>query len=966
MESKIKIYITCFNNNPQFPKNGLFELVQGGAANMKNHFDGVLRDDQGDNISKKNPRFNDAATMYWAWKNTDNDYYGFMQYRRVLSFNEDILPSTVYEKNYLTNDTEAFRDMRLDDPDHMRRVIEQYDIITCNYLQYDPKGYSLYQQFLEVTYEHEDDLRKLIEIIQKKHPEYMAAVREALFVHGQGYFANLFIMKKEFFYNFCEWMFDILLEFDEWKDYSEYNALEQRVPGFLSERLLTIYYTYLRMNTKCKFGELQKCFFETTREFAISPAFKEKKAIPIVLAASKMFLPYTSVAVQSIIDHASLEHCYDIIILHEEITNTAVKNFCAELCKDNISVRFVNVSSYFYKKVLPVRGHFGQQSYYRFALQDIMARYKKVVYLDSDLVVNVDIERLYQVDLCGKVAGAVKDVDTAGLYNGFDPLRKSFAKKKLKFKDPYDYFQAGVMVFDIEKLNEITNFNDLMKVANSKEWDLLDQDILNYVLHGQVHYLDMSWNLPVNWGGIRESKIIALAPGYLQQQYRLARKNPQIVHFFGPEKPWKNPQMDFGDLFWKYANHCSLRRDIKARIEMNKFNYLFDDKKSKAAKEKKNWIREFLSDKDVLRITLRKLIGKGYQFKAKTTIDYFEAMLDDLPLQNCGLKPAFEENTIAIGLMSSAIYLPYMVVTLQSILDYISNEKNYDIIIFHEGIPKDKRTIIQNMVAYISNVSIRFVNVNDSLAHIGGATLPQYAKLIFCRVILSYILYYYEKIIFVDSDMLVRTDLAPCINFVDETKMIAACHEWHYEEYGKTLGLKDCVRKAFNAGFLVINLAMFRKKYTQGQLFHMCNAKNWNYLDQDVMNLLCEDYVEFLDYSWNYRMDLIILQKFHMLECKYSPNYFITEPKIIHYAAVAKPWTLQTLEYEDEFWKTAQRTPFYAHIIIAMSKSKPASTYIPQPLLISATNPARRYINVLLPMGSRRRNFVKKIVRLFK
>ena len=83
-DQKIKIYVTCFNNKILVPDNELFELVQGGAANAPIRFSGMSHDDEGDNISRLNARFNDMATIYWVWKNCDNDYYGFMQYRRFI------------------------------------------------------------------------------------------------------------------------------------------------------------------------------------------------------------------------------------------------------------------------------------------------------------------------------------------------------------------------------------------------------------------------------------------------------------------------------------------------------------------------------------------------------------------------------------------------------------------------------------------------------------------------------------------------------------------------------------------------------------------------------------------------------------------------------------------------------------------------------------------------------------------
>ena len=50
---------------------------------------GIQRDDEGDNISNKNPRLCELTAQYWAWKNIDTEYYGFMHYRRHFIF-EDI------------------------------------------------------------------------------------------------------------------------------------------------------------------------------------------------------------------------------------------------------------------------------------------------------------------------------------------------------------------------------------------------------------------------------------------------------------------------------------------------------------------------------------------------------------------------------------------------------------------------------------------------------------------------------------------------------------------------------------------------------------------------------------------------------------------------------------------------------------------------------------------------------------
>ena len=49
-------------------------------------FKETLHDNDGENISSKNPMYCELTAQYWAWKNADADYYGFCHYRRYFDF----------------------------------------------------------------------------------------------------------------------------------------------------------------------------------------------------------------------------------------------------------------------------------------------------------------------------------------------------------------------------------------------------------------------------------------------------------------------------------------------------------------------------------------------------------------------------------------------------------------------------------------------------------------------------------------------------------------------------------------------------------------------------------------------------------------------------------------------------------------------------------------------------------------
>ena len=99
----------------------------------------------------------------------------------------------------------------------------------------------------------------------------------------------------------------------------------------------------------------------------------------------------------------------------------------------------------------------------------------------------------------------------------------------------------------------------------------MDQDVLNFVFKGKIHYLNQKWNCIMNWVGLIKNKtridILKLAPKQLFNEYLEARKNPLIIHYAGNQKPWEYPFCDFSNYFWKYANHSIY---IKKIIIQNK------------------------------------------------------------------------------------------------------------------------------------------------------------------------------------------------------------------------------------------------------------------------------------------------------------------------------------------------------------------------------------------------------------
>jgi lipopolysaccharide biosynthesis glycosyltransferase len=192
------------------------------------------------------------------------------------------------------------------------------------------------------------------------------------------------------------------------------------------------------------------------------------------------------------------------------------------------------------------------ETFYRFLIQDIFPETEKVIYLDSDIIVLSDIAELYAENIDGLLLAAVADADFQGQMNKPGDNTKQYADESLKLKNPYGYFQAGVLVLNLSEMRKMNSAEKWLELA-SERLRYADQDVLNRACQGRVKYLDMSWNVLIDCNGERISEVIEYAPVSVYQEYIKAREAPKIVHYAGFKKPWQVPGEDFGELFWLYA-----------------------------------------------------------------------------------------------------------------------------------------------------------------------------------------------------------------------------------------------------------------------------------------------------------------------------------------------------------------------------------------------------------------------------
>jgi len=254
------------------------------------------------------------------------------------------------------------------------------------------------------------------------------------------------------------------------------------------------------------------------------------KEIPIFFSADDNYIPYLDVAIASLIENASKEHRYRIIVL-----NTGLRPENMELVMQNerpgFAIEFMDISrqlktimSYF-KNVY----HFSIVTYYRLFIASLFPQYDKIVYLDCDLVVLGDISRLYSTDLGDNILGAAPEAFVRST-----PEFRDYAEIALGV-NPDGYVNAGVLLINLKAFRENRIEEKFVKLITEFDFDLLDPDqaYLNYLCLGKIHVLPNGWN--------KEPMSIPCE----------GEKN--IVHYALYKKPWQYDDVTDGEYFWKYA-----------------------------------------------------------------------------------------------------------------------------------------------------------------------------------------------------------------------------------------------------------------------------------------------------------------------------------------------------------------------------------------------------------------------------
>lgn len=285
---------------------------------------------------------------------------------------------------------------------------------------------------------------------------------------------------------------------------------------------------------------------------------------------------------------------------------------------------------------------------------------------------------------------------------------------------------------------------------------------------------------------------------------------------------------------------------------------------------------------------------------------------------------------ISVVFSSDNNYIPYLGVAIKSLIENSSFEKKYTIYILTEDLKENIKKKLLSLET--SNVKINCIDVApifNTLKNTNFYTPGHFTKAVYYRFFIPNIFFKFKKIIYCDCDAIFLDDVAELYNIGIGNSLLGVVKDtvvncglsmgYHIEYLQQILKLKE-PQNYFNSGICIFNIpSCLEFNLSKKCIEKLEEIKEPKFVDQCVLNAVCENKIYFLDIKWNVQNHAIM--EFYnlneVLTAEQHNEYIdaLKNPKFLHYTSHIKPWKCPSSYNANLFWHYAKKTPFFYNII---------------------------------------------------
>ena len=271
------------------------------------------------------------------------------------------------------------------------------------------------------------------------------------------------------------------------------------------------------------------------------------------------------------------------------------------------------------------------------------------------------------------------------------------------------------------------------------------------------------------------------------------------------------------------------------------------------------------------------------------------------------MKTGLTDKHIPIFFSTDDNYIPYLDVAISSLISNASKGYEYRIIVLNTGLKSENIEKIKKNEQ--EGFTIDFIDIGKHVEDIKSRFKDVYhfSVVTYYRLFIASLIPEYDKIVYLDCDLVVLGDVSELYNTDLGESIIGAAPEQfvqntdEFRAYAeKALGVDP--DGYVNAGVLVISLDKFREHRIEERFIDLISSYDFDLLDPDqaYINFLCSGKIHMLPNGWN--------KEPMELPCEGRKN-------IVHYALYKKPWQYDDVLDGEYFWHYAERSPFYSEIL---------------------------------------------------
>lgn len=294
---------------------------------------------------------------------------------------------------------------------------------------------------------------------------------------------------------------------------------------------------------------------------------------------------------------------------------------------------------------------------------------------------------------------------------------------------------------------------------------------------------------------------------------------------------------------------------------------------------------------------------------------------------NDSLKPAFEKRNIPVVFSSDNNYAPYLYVCLKSLLAHVKSCDKYKAYILYTELSECHQKNLLNLQT--DNLKIEFINVEtiiskykDNFLINNHFTIETYYRFFLPRIFPKL-----DKVLYLDADTLILHDIAPLFSIDIGDNYLGVTHDCEivrmsnlddteYSDYFiKTLCVK--IENYFQAGVMLVNLEKMRQdNIIEKLLSALIKIGTPKFVDQDILNKVCQRKVKFISQIWNYTWHLRFIDDDYLdhIGSPLSEEYKNAQlnPAIIHFTGnKMKPTDFPNTKEAKEFAEFVKNSPYF-------------------------------------------------------